>query len=791
MDFLQKRIVSVLCLSMFFLGSIHAEDKEPPVHHEEEESSFFIPFDVKIFPSIAHKTLQNLSTKVVNSITFARKQLDWIYDVQHYFEDCAFRLANRSLWTCLGYNPEPSRLATVGKKEASDGIRVTFINGILNAHFNAYKAAKMISEAHGNVKVYYLYTASQGFTGDVMKGIMYRVGVVSPQATLLTETWKKLIQEMGGVNSDGEIIHYAHSLGAVDSYMAMNLLTEDERKKIHMITFGSPSLDSPRDQVKHFVSTNDGVPVLDGINYFSARLRGRDDVVFLPSSSTIPLTDHPLSVPSYSRKVEDLGKKFQEKYIEKKQPSKQPTHAAFHQRDHQKDLPKIFQKSLHLQDLKLKNLKLKDKSKSYSKDTYKKFREYLLGKEYKKLGSLLKETLGKELSLEQVKKSAKKYESTPLFNAVRALENIQKLDKNLGLKSGELLEISLFLETEWKKLVQKGYVYLQEKESGLPRILEYDPKTRNSYIHLLKNGIPKIGKGFHKEVTKSILYDSQNPEIVANCRSDSHPKNLREMKITRALQGIHGIVEGKSFIRHRAEIHGKDRIEMILNLYNVGSLRTLAFSRKGLLNFKEKMQAARDLAMGLEGMHSRDYVHRDLHSGNYLFHLQIDPKSGKRFVKAAIMDFGKTIPKKQCGGNLAQGSKHYTSPEGFIYENMVADDYLPAEIYALGCSFFLLHYEKEPDWFESDFFAISLIKVSEMEKQEIKKRYIKIIKDEIGEKKRKLAKKHLSKKSPKYRFENLIFSMMDPDPLKRPTAADVRKSMDSIVHAFPHEKSQD
>jgi hypothetical protein len=472
--------------------------------------------------------------------------------------------------------------------------------------------------------------------------------------------------------------------------------------------------------------------------------------------------------------VEDLGKKFREKYIEKKSAhsSRPQAHGAFHQRHVEVDLPKIFRKSLGFQQPQ-------EKSKKRSKDAPKKLQTYLQEKDYKKLGALLQASFDRGLSADMVKKEAEKQSCIPLQNALLAVRKIKKLDKNLGLTSGQLLQLALFLETEWKDRIQNGCTYLLEKESGLPRILEYDPETKNSYIHLLKHGIDKLGSGFHKQVTKSILYDTQKPEIVANCRSDSDSKNIREMKITRDLQGVRGIVEGKSFIQHQEKVHGKDRIQMILKLYNEGSLRKIT-SKPNYLTFDEKLQAARDLAMGLEGMHSRGYVHRDLHCCNYLFHIEQDPVSKKRKVQAAIMDFGKTIFKKQCGGNLAQGSKHYTPPEGFLYQSMTADDYFAADVFALGCSFYLLYYEKEPDWFRQDLYTISFQKSSSREKEVAKKRYTEALKNGLGELWQKLAKKQLSKQSPKYRFEELFLRMMDVDPAKRPTASFIRQTLDSI-----------
>jgi hypothetical protein len=89
----------------------------------------------------------------------------------------------------------------------------------------------------------------------------------------------------------------------------------EERKMIRMSTFGSPTLLSEGicGQVDNYVSTKDGVPILDFPRYF----RGGTNIHFVPSEypGAFPFTDHYFTGKTYGRVVEELGHKFQEEFL--------------------------------------------------------------------------------------------------------------------------------------------------------------------------------------------------------------------------------------------------------------------------------------------------------------------------------------------------------------------------------------------------------------------------------------------------------------------------------------------
>ena len=59
-------------------------------------------------------------------------------------------------------------------------------------------------------------------------------------AEYLAQKWKELIQEMGGINAGGKIIHYSHSLGGIDSLAAKELLFPEEAAMVEIHAFASP-----------------------------------------------------------------------------------------------------------------------------------------------------------------------------------------------------------------------------------------------------------------------------------------------------------------------------------------------------------------------------------------------------------------------------------------------------------------------------------------------------------------------------------------------------------------------
>lgn len=276
--------------------------------------SFMIPWADMV--NSVSKAVQTIADNLYKSITFAKQRLDWILDVRSTYEDLFFNLMGRTWLRLLGYNLDPSERGTCGGKDSHPKIRITMINGMLNGAPEAKQNAELISSTHGDVPVHFIYSATAGFAGDLLRGFLGKAGIASHQASMLASLWKDLIQEMGGPQGGGVILHYAHSLGATDTLHALQQLDSAERKCIRVATFGSPTLleDGLCAQVDNYVSVKDGVPTLDLPRYQAGVSGNQPNIHFIPSEIAFPM-DHLLSGKTYSMVLETLGQRFQEEFL--------------------------------------------------------------------------------------------------------------------------------------------------------------------------------------------------------------------------------------------------------------------------------------------------------------------------------------------------------------------------------------------------------------------------------------------------------------------------------------------
>jgi RHS repeat-associated protein len=713
-----------------------------PMNFVDPTGLFAIPVEVSALGSEAADFFRKVARRAYTFLPTNPMKRSWFDDFRPYFEGAAFKLADADFWTRIGYNPDPTSVLVTDDQEASDKVRITLINGILNTYSSVTENATTISRYHGNVAVHYLYSASAGFTADLLHAFFAEIGFVTKQARLLADTWKKLIADMGGPGKGGMIIHYAHSLGAGDTYRALQLLTPAEKKMIRITTFGSPFLiqNDGCGDVLNYVASHDPVPWFDVVGYVKAFFGHRDNVHFIPSKARL---EHLLDSEAYGSKLQELGKKFQE--------------------EHRRFLAKGDVKKI-------------EKNALSAQEAAEKIRRCLNARDFFGAGKVLEEAVPKPLALRDIEQIAEEVHSVSLARAALASRNITKLDPELGLKIGQLLRLCLFMETDMEKYIVERKFYLREHETGLPRTCEYDPKSKHRFIHLGTRNIPKIGKGYHKVVTKSILYDPLAPEICANCVTGTEDK--KEMAIMEQLQGTPGIVEGRAFITHSTKRDGENRLEIICKLYNCKSLREIYYSKTPHFSLWEKMKIALDLLSGLAGMHEQKLVHRDLHSGNYLVDLT-RPSKGPREVNAAIIDFGKTLPEKKCANMTVQAAHKYVAPEGFIPWKLRKKDYYATDVYALGCVLYQVFFEKDPPWFDDKFFKGNARSGTCCKKAAEK---LKGFLEKMTSAKEQL---FLQKKllSPGERFEALIWKMVRPDHDVRPSASLLRDEMRTIYSA--------
>ena len=400
-------------------------------------------------------------------------------------------------------------------------------------------------------------------------------------------------------------------------------------------------------------------------------------------------------------------------------------------------------------------------------------RAHVRAKEYRLLGQVLRDGIGVMISLPELKQLAVEEACLPLQNAVDAASAIARLKSSLGLTLGEIVEITLFIETGLPSCIEQKNYYLTAASAKLPRSLEYDPITGYRFIHLEMHNLDNLGEGTKKIVTKSILYDVTQPEVLARCQQLDDPKRKksikRELKMTQELRECAGIVRARAFTTHTED--GKKYNTIFCKLYEPGAFSKVLKNKSQQFNLQEQMSIAYNLLRGLEAMRKHQVVHKDLGAENYL--LNIEEREGKpRKVEAVIADLGCATYEHLSWGR-AQGHAAYTAPEGIFRNELRGADYYQTDLFAVGCLLYRLYYGERPLWQN-----LSLVRGKAPEKIRYK-RMVAIIDIETKERRLELQRKQRKEKelSQKEEYEQLILRMVNPDPNKRGQAESLRKKM--------------
>lgn len=648
--------------------------KGDPLHNIDYQGLFSWPAVLSNVKTEVIKAITNIVQGSIDSITFAQESLDWFIDFRSHFEDMAFKAVEKSFFTYIGYNPHETHQGDIGRN-LSDKIRITSINGILNAYETAVVNSKLISDLHGGAVVHYVYSKTEGFSADLLRCLVIKAGFVSPQAKELAETWKRLIKEMGGVNSGGLIIHYAHSLGGADTLAALNLLSDDEKKIIRITTFGSATLipNIHAHSVLNYVSTKDSIPAIaDPIRYLFAAYGKGDNIAFVDSKNGVPLLDHFLNGDTYRSVLEELGREYQNSYLQ--------------------DAPK--------QKIGVPPAELKQKGllKIPPANPIDRISDLIVAKKFRLLGKRIVQDWNKGITKNDLIELASQNNCQELLVAIDAATHINTLGEEIGLSEAKLIQVCLYIESEILAQLPKKNRYLKRKETGIPADIEYYHKKGYIFIHKSEDSSSYIGQGAWKVVTKSILYDRSKSQIVARCVTNRAGNKL-EANIHNRLSKREGLVETIAHIP-RKYIHGRVAYDIILKYYNVPSLGKFLFSNDHEhLSQDERMKLCASLIKGLATMHSKNIVHRDISKYNCLLHKEQKNPILKMEYKIALCDFGQSRMVGSCNGVTAQFIKFYRSPEAIRFRTLKGKDYFATDLFAVGCLVYQLFYCKPPAWF--------------------------------------------------------------------------------------------
>lgn len=172
-------------------------------------------------------------------------------------------------------------------------ILMTYTNGIGNS-FEDFSHSLCYLSTINDYNVHGIFWESRGFAKDaeIYYNAHYKFCCYDP-ARMLHAEWYQHLKE----NSDGIVIHFAHSCGATHTRNALMDFPEDLKSRIHVIAIapGSTICPSICGSIVHLCSKRDFVPLLDVANL----IRNRNTVVMLNPHPNAPFLDHPLMSPTY------------------------------------------------------------------------------------------------------------------------------------------------------------------------------------------------------------------------------------------------------------------------------------------------------------------------------------------------------------------------------------------------------------------------------------------------------------------------------------------------------------
>lgn len=303
--------------------------------NENDQIRYFLktPINQEEF-EIAKDKVENLELHPIEALqlwmhNYLKEQGGILYDAYLFFkkyinmddDHLLLEIFGENNLMLLGFYSTEAESGKWGAGEVSNHVRVSFINGILTNTPALIQNLSALSEAHGDVNIHYVYRPSKGWTWDLMQSLFVQMGHTSIYAKRLSEKWQNMIEEMGGVDGGGKIIHYAHSIGTMETLRALELLSDEERKMIFVYAFGSPSLFTHVPEIQHYASVRDGVSILIDFPSFIKAYLNPDEGVYLSGTYLgIPFADHLFTSETYSTIWSAMGKTFVEKYGQVKKP---------------------------------------------------------------------------------------------------------------------------------------------------------------------------------------------------------------------------------------------------------------------------------------------------------------------------------------------------------------------------------------------------------------------------------------------------------------------------------------
>lgn len=384
-------------------------------------------------------------------------------------------------------------------------------------------------------------------------------------------------------------------------------------------------------------------------------------------------------------------------------------------------------------------------------------REARVSQDYTNLGHYLRLEVRTKRGLKRLSKLSKNIHDSKFQNAVRFASEIDSKKKNLRIYPGELVEIALFIQTKFLGHIKEKEYYVAKEKTGCRFAVEFDPKTKKSFIVLEGVRRTLLGRGGSKVATKAIFFDLRKPEFVVRLlQTKPHEK---EYGFFRKLKGAKGIMKTKAFtLRKEGDT---TYFTIYADLYSPGALGR-ALKNKRDFCLKDKINIALGLTRGLSSLHKQHIIHRDLKANNCLINIE-KTKRGKKELTAVLSDFGAGRRAIDCVGDLSNIIRSNTAPEGIFHKDLKKKDYYGTDVFAMGNVLYYVYYKTLPPWKKRSNYT--------RHPEDFQDRYdhlVKELNDQTGLRRKKLALRIRKKTATnKDRLEYQILKMVHPDPLKR------------------------
>jgi len=179
-----------------------------------------------------------------------------------------------------------------------------------------------------------------------------------------------------------------------------------------------------------------------------------------------------------------------------------------------------------------------------------------------------------------------------------------------------------------------------------------------------------LGEGSHGRVDEGTYKHTQ----VAVKRLYRARMSDEEMITMRREAAILSSLEHPNIVKMMGLCIAGSNLQLVMELVPRGSLRSLLSNFSHKLNWKRKVGMLRDAALGIEFLHSRGIIHRDIKSSNLL----VDENWSVK-----IADFGFATARKDNGTMTRCGTPCWTAPE-ILVANKGKEVTNKADVYSFG-----------------------------------------------------------------------------------------------------------